>query len=136
MNIERYATHFNIEASDGAMCPVYEPHVRQEPKVVVSSPLGFAGMVIMFEEVPFPSSLEGMVSYVGHPATRALLEALGATTDASGVNGAPGRWNGPQVDESYIAVPLAQNQRPGGVTAEQAVSDTKELKAILCTRIA
>lgn len=106
------------------------------PSVVVSSPLGFAGATIRFEEVPFPASLAGVVSYVGHPNTRQLLEALGAVTDASGVNGAPGKWAGPGVGESYLAVPLANNQRPEGWTVNAAVESVAELKAILCTRIA
>jgi hypothetical protein len=76
------------------------------------------------------------VSYVGHPATRGLLEALGATTDTSGVNGAPGKWAGPSVGESYLAVPLAQNPRAEGWTANVAVESVAALKAIRCTRIA
>lgn len=96
--------------------------------VVVSSPLGFPGATIRFEEVEFPSSLTGCQSYVGHPATRQLLEALGAET-------LPGRWQGPAVGESYLAVPLAQNQREGGWTQDQAISSTRELRAIRCTRI-
>ena len=108
----------------------------KEIRYIVSSPLGFAGATIRFEEVPFPASLAGMVSYVGHPNTRQVLEALGAVTDASGVNGAPGKWAGPAVGESYLAVPLAQNARAEGWTANTAVESVAELKAILCTRIA
>lgn len=104
--------------------------------VIVSTPLGFAGSTIRFEEIDFPASLAGMVSFVGHPATRSLVEALGAVTDASGVNGAPGKYAGPAVGESYLAVPLAANPRAEGWTANVAVESVKELKAILCTRIA
>lgn len=99
------------------------------PSVVVSSPLGFAGAVIYFEEVSFPATLAGMTSYVGHPATKALLEALGAET-------VTGRWAGPAVGESYLAVPLAQNARTEGWTVDTAIESVAELKAILCTRIA
>lgn len=103
--------------------------------IIVSSPLGFAGTTIRFEEVPFPSTLQGCVSFVGHPTTRQLLEQLGATTDNSN-NGAPGKWFGPAIGEQYLAVPLMNNAREGGFTTEQAVSSIASLKAILCTRIA
>lgn len=97
--------------------------------IIVSSLLGFTGTTIRFEEVAFPSTLAGATSYVGHPATKALLEALGATTVA-------GRWEGPAIGESYLAVPLAQNMRTEGWTANTAIESVAELKAILCTRIA
>lgn len=97
--------------------------------VIVSSPLGFIGTTIQFEEITFPSSLEGTISYVGHPATKALLEALGAVS-------IPGKWQGPQIGEVYLAVPLAQNTREAGWTHDQAIESIAELKAIQCTRIA
>lgn len=98
-------------------------------QIIVSSPLGFPGATIKFEEVAFPSDLSSKTSFVGHPATKGLLEALGASTVS-------GRWAGPQVGESYLAVPLATNPREGGYTQDTAVSDVSSLKAILCTRIA
>lgn len=100
--------------------------------IILSSPLAHFGrgeMTIRTEEIPFPSSLVGSVSYVGHPDTRALLEALGAETIS-------GRWGGPAVGEQYLAVPLFHNERPGGVTAETAVDDVSQLRAVRCTRIA
>lgn len=97
--------------------------------VVLSSPLAFAGATIKAEEVPFPASLAGATSYVGHPATRALLEALGAETVG-------GKWAGPEVGEKYLAVPLAQNQREGGYTQDQAIESVAELRAILLERVA
>lgn len=103
--------------------------------IVVSSPLGFNGTTIKFEEVPFPGSLENHKSYVGHPATRQLLEALGASTDVSN-NGNPGRWAGPAVNESYLAVPLTNNTPAQGWTQDVAIKSTSELRAILCTRVA
>ncbi len=102
--------------------------VISSPPVVLSTALGFAGMTIRFEEIDFPSNLTGYVSYVGHPATKMLIEALGATTVS-------GRWNGPSVGESYIAVPLANNTREGGYTQDVAIESVGELKAIRCTRI-
>lgn len=96
--------------------------------IIVSSPLGFPGATIAFEEVQFPSDLSGCISYVGHPAAKTLLEALGATTVS-------GRWSGPAVGEQYLAVPLAQNAREGGYTQDQAIGGIAALKAILCTRL-
>ena len=104
------------------------------PTVILSTSLGFAGMTLKFQEIAFPETLEGMVSYVGHPATRGLLEALGASTDASNNNN-PGKYSGPALGESYLAVPLASNPRSEGWTQNVAVESVAELKAILVTRV-
>ena len=98
-------------------------------KVILSTPLGFAGTTMSFEEVQFPQSLEGFVSFVGHPATKGLVEALGATT-------VTGKFSGLQIGESFLAVPLANNPREGGFTKDVAVQSVAELKCILCTRVA
>lgn len=104
--------------------------VEEEDKLVVlSSPLGFPGALVEFADIPFPAALSGYSSYVGHPATKTLLEALGAET-------MPGRWTGPAVGESYLAVPLAQNAREGGYTKDVAIDSVADLHAILCTRLA
>lgn len=97
---------------------------------VLSSPLGFAGMTLKFESVPFPTELAGIPHYVGHPATKALLEALGAVPAPTKIYG------GPEVGQAYLAVPLAQNPRTEGYTADTAVSDVSQLKAVLVTRLA
>lgn len=107
---------------------------QNKAKVIAPSPLGFPGATIQFEEMPFPADLTGMTSYVGHPATRSLLEALGAQTDASN-NGNPGRWQGPAIGESYLAIPLASNAREGGYTKDVAIDSVSALRAIRCTRI-
>lgn len=101
------------------------------PRIVaiLSSPLAFAGGLYKSAEVDFPSDLTGVPSYCGHPNTRALLDALGAEYT-------PGRWAGPEVGESFLAVPLAQNAREGGFTKDTAIESVNELKAILVTRIA
>ncbi len=135
MLVESFENRLEVSCSDGQVVAV-ESFPRKSASVVVSSPLGFVGAVIVFEEIEFPASLAGMVSYVGHPATRALLETLGAETDATGTNGAPGKWAGPAIGESYLSVPLAQNARPDGWTANVAVESVAALKAIRCTRIA
>jgi hypothetical protein len=61
------------QPGDGPHMPKCEENERFRPKIVVilSSPLGFPGATIKFEEAEFPSSLAGCTSYVGHPATRA-----------------------------------------------------------------
>lgn len=102
--------------------------------VILSSALVFPGTTVKAEEITFPTDLTGVLSYVGHPATQALVEALGAVTDESN-NGRPGKYAGPAVGESYLAVPLASNARPGGYTQHAAVSDVAALRAILVTRI-
>jgi hypothetical protein len=103
-------------------------------KVVLSTPLGFSGMVIKFEDVDFPKSLSGTMSYCGHPNTKSLLEALG--TQSVDLKNTP-KWEGPSVGESYLAVPLVMsNRHESGYTKDVAVQDIAELKAILCTRIA
>jgi len=100
--------------------------------VVLSSPIGFPGATISFEEIPFPEDLAGCTHYVGHPATKALLEALGAEPAPTGA-----KWQGPAVGEVYLAVPLAAaNSRAEGWTKDAAISSVKELRAIRCTRIA
>lgn len=96
--------------------------------VVLSSPLVFGDGLFKSEEIAFPHDLSGNIHYVGHPATKALLEALGATY-------VPGRWNGPAVGESYLAVPLALNPRAEGYTQDTAISDVSQLRAIRITRL-
>ncbi|MEK7611391.1 MAG: hypothetical protein AAB486_03415 [Patescibacteria group bacterium] len=82
------------------------------------------------ETVPFPKDLTGVQHYVGHPATKGLLEALGAVQ-------APEKlFKGLEVGESYLAVPLANNPRADGYTVETAVSDVGQLTAKIVTRIA
>ena len=96
---------------------------------ILSSALAFAGGVYKSEDVEFPTDLTGIPSYCGHPNTKALLTALGAEY-------APGRWQGPQVGESFLAVPLARNERADGFTVDTAIETIAELSAILVTRIA
>lgn len=104
---------------------IINPHVV----AILSSALAFAGGVYKSEEVEFPKDLTGIPSYCGHPNTRALLTALGAEY-------VPGRREGPQVGESFLAVPLARNERADGYTKDVAVESVRELDAILVTRIA
>lgn len=98
-------------------------------RIIVSSPLGFAGCTIRFDEIDFPADLAGCTSFVGHPGTKAVVEALGAQTVA-------GKWAGPAVGESYLAVPPIATDRSEGWTRDVAVSSTADLRAILCTRVA
>lgn len=96
---------------------------------ILSSPLAFAGGLYKSAEVPFPADLDGIPSYCGHPHTKELLDALGAEYRQ-------GRWTGPRVGESFLAVPLMRNERDGGYTVDQAVGSVSELRATLVTRIA
>ena len=81
------------------------------------------------ETIPFPKDLTGVPHYVGHPATKGLIEALGATQAATKFFG------GLEIGESYLAVPLANNPRTEGYTIDLAISDVSELTAKKVTRI-
>ena len=85
------------------------------------------------KEVSFPSAeeLAGVPHYVGHPATKGLLEALGAIAAPSKLFG------GLAVGESYLAVPLATSPRAEGEawTRDVAISSVSELKAKRVTRL-
>lgn len=98
-------------------------------KAILSSPLGFAGMTLKFEEVEFPISLQGIPHYVGHPATKELLDLLGAEHTK-------GLYSGPDVGESFLAVPLNRNPREEGYTVDTAIDSVKDLRAIKVTRVA
>ncbi len=79
--------------------------------------------------IPFPASLAGIPHYIGHPATKALIEALGAVPAPTKL------FAGQEVGEVVLAVPLAANARDGGWTLDQAVSDISALKARLVIRL-
>lgn len=97
-------------------------------KAILSSPICFSGGTFSADDVPMPD-VTGIPHYVGHPATRALLDAAGAVFT-------PGRYAGPEVGESFIAVPLALNPRAEGYTSDTAVADLSQLRVILVTRVA
>lgn len=96
---------------------------------ILSSPIGFPGGTFSFEEVSFPTDLTDVTHYVGHPATKALIEALGAVPTSEK------KFSGLEVGQSYLAVPLALNPRTEGWTTNTAVSDVSQLKAVLVTRV-
>lgn len=80
--------------------------------------------------IPFPGDLADTPHYVGHPDTKALIEELGAVQAPTKL------FTGLEVGESFLAVPLANNQRAEGWTVHQAVADINQLTAKLVTRIA
>lgn len=82
------------------------------------------------QTVNFPASLAGVSHYVGHPATKGLIEALGAIPAPTKLFG------GLKVGESYLAVPLAVNPRVEGYTVDTAVADVSQLTARIVTRVA
>lgn len=82
------------------------------------------------QTIPFPTDLSSVPHYVGHPDTKALIEALGAVQSSEKL------FAGLEVGESYLAVPLAKNARTEGWTTNTAVSSISELTARLVTRIA
>jgi len=89
------------------------------------------------QEIPFDdATLEAIKDtphYVGHPATQELLNNLGAIF-------IQGKFSELKVGESFLAVPLANNQRgtdaaPQGTTYNAAIEGLKDLKAVLVTRL-
>ena len=104
---------------------------ERTPRIVaVLSSTVLTDGVYSCEIVPFPSSLTGIPHYVGHPATKGLIEALGAVSASTKL------FAGLAVGESYIAVPLARNERVEGWTKDTAVTDVSQLQAKLVTRLA
>ena len=83
------------------------------------------------DAMPFPKDLVGIPHYVGHPATKALLDALGALP-------APEKlFGGLEIGQSFLAVPLANNPRDNaGMTRDIAIANASQLVAKLVTRIA
>lgn len=77
-----------------------------------------------------PELFKGVTSYVGHPNTAALLEDLGAVKSENP------KFDGLQVGESYLAVPLYNNPRTEFHTVHQNIEGMKDLRLILVTRIA
>jgi hypothetical protein len=102
--------------------------MKNRPKVIMSSPIGFAGTTIQFDEIEAPADLTGMTSYCNHPATRVLLEGLGAET-------VQGKYEGPAQGESFLAAQLRDNPRNGGFTQHQEISGVDQLRFTLCSRI-
>lgn len=101
------------------------PHV-----VAILSSTVLTGGVFVCENIPFPQELGRIPHYVGHPATKGLVEALGAVPAPTKLFG------GLAVGESYLAIPLAVNPRAEGYTADTAVNDVSQLQAKLVTRLA
>lgn len=118
----------NTDRLNTTLAQLY-PSGTPVPVAVLSSTVLTDG-VFACHTVDFPASLAGVPHYVGHPATKVLLEALGAEQ-------APSRlFTGLEVGESYLAVPLAQNERPDGMTRDTAISDAIALHAKMVTRLA
>jgi hypothetical protein len=95
--------------------------------VLSSTVLGIDG-VYRRQEVNFPN-IEGVVHFVGHPNTKALIEGLGAVPSTEKL------FSGLEVGQAFLAVPLAQNPREEGWTKDTAVLSVTELKAVVITRV-
>lgn len=75
--------------------------------------------------------ISGVPHYVGHPDTKAIIEALGAVPASSKL------FTGLQVGESAIAFPIKQgrsNRAQGGTAVNQAVT-MKDLDIRVVTRL-
>ena len=82
------------------------------------------------QTIQFPTDLAGVPHFVGHPATKSLLETLGAVQSGQRLFG------GLNVGESFLAVPLAHNERPEGMTVDTAIEDVSQLTAKIVRRVA
>ena len=77
--------------------------------------------------------LRGVPSYIGHPDTKTLVEALGAVPAPTKL------FAGLQIGESAICMPIKQGlstRSEQGFTAHQAISDLGTLEVRLLTRVA
>lgn len=79
--------------------------------------------------LPMPETLEGLPHYVGHPSTKAVLDALGAEK-------VPGLFGGLAVGESFLAFPIVNPRGDGEWTVDRAFASRDELRVTLITRIA
>lgn len=76
-------------------------------------------------------NIQGVPHYVGHPDTKAIVEALGAVPASSKL------FTGLQIGESAIAFPIKQgrsNRAQGGTAINQAVT-IEDLDIRLVTRL-
>lgn len=77
--------------------------------------------------------LEGVPHYVGHPDTKSLCEALGATPAPTKL------FKGLEVGESCVCVPIKQGlstRATEGFTIHQAISELGTLDVRVLTRLA
>ena len=73
---------------------------------------------------------EGVPSYCGHPNTAAILADLGVTKPETNL------FEGLEIGQSFLAVPLMNNPRTEGHTVHQSIETISELRLTLVTRIA
>ena len=71
----------------------------------------------------------GVTHFVGHPATKILLESVGLKQDAEKL------FSGLKPGESFVAVPLAVNPREGHITCDQAITAWSQVSVKVVTRI-
>ena len=71
----------------------------------------------------------GIPHYVGHPATKELLDTLGAVHTT-------GLFGGLEVGQSFLAVPVQNPSRDEGWTVHKAIDGLQDLRVTLITRIA
>lgn len=78
--------------------------------------------------LPMPTDMKDVPHYVGHPSTKAVLDALGAEK-------VPGLFDGLKVGESYLAFPIMNPRGDGEWTVDRALASPDEIRVILVTRI-
>lgn len=80
-------------------------------------------------EILFEAAKGGVTHFVGHPATKVMLESVGFKQDSKKL------FAGLQPGESFVAVPLAVNPREGHVTSDQAITAWSDVTVKVVTRI-
>jgi hypothetical protein len=97
--------------------------------VLSSTVINVSGQYDVEVGVEMPD-VKDMPSYVGHPDTAQLLAECGVKQMPKGE-----LFNGLQIGESFIAVPLANPNRDTGWTVDQSLSTLDDLRVTSVTRI-
>lgn len=97
--------------------------------VLSSTVINVSGQYDVQVGVSMPD-VKGLPSYVGHPDTAALLSELGVEAQARGA-----LFNGLEVGQSFVAVPLQNPDRSEGWTKDQALASLDQVRVTIVTRI-
>lgn len=97
--------------------------------ILSSTVINISGRYDVEVGIPMPE-ISGLPSYVGHPDTASLLAKLGVEPMLKG-----SMFNGLEIGQSFIAVPLANPNRSEGWTVDQALASLDGLRVTRVTRI-
>lgn len=98
-------------------------------KAILSTTLISRAGTYRVEELPAVPDLAGVPHYVGHPDTRRLLEAIGATYT-------PGMFGGLEPGESFLAARLKAPERKGEAgSVPNQTARAEDLQFLRVTRV-